>query len=203
MEFTDTERAVCRHLIPLALAEDLGPIGDVTIQAVVGPQGSGSALFVARSDGVLAGLEAATLTFQAIDSSVKLERLREDGETAAKGESVAGSGPLASLLLGEGRAQLFAENERRHPDAGFRRRRRRHLCENRRHAHRRRPAFRRPRSTRFAVRQRRNIASASFDMIPHQGQPPRLAALPIRRPPSPRPLRRARAYRLGHRACRS
>ena len=102
MNFSDTERAACRQLVHLALAEDLGPIGDVTIQALLTHQGTGSAVFVARSAGVLAGLEAAALTFATIDPSVKFERFRDDGMSLSKGERVAHvSGSLRSLLLGE------------------------------------------------------------------------------------------------------
>ena len=102
MNFSDTERAACRPLIHLALAEDLGPIGDVTIQALLTHQGSGSALFVARSAGVLAGLEAAALVFDAVDPTVKFERLRDDGASLVKGDRVARvAGSLQSLLLAE------------------------------------------------------------------------------------------------------
>jgi nicotinate-nucleotide pyrophosphorylase (carboxylating) len=89
-------------MIHLALAEDLGPIGDVTAAALVTQPGSGSAPFVARSAGVLAGLEAVSLTFQAIDPAVTFDRQVVDGSAVAKGERVARvSGPIASLLLGE------------------------------------------------------------------------------------------------------
>jgi nicotinate-nucleotide pyrophosphorylase (carboxylating) len=102
MNFSDIERAACRPLIHLALAEDLGPIGDVTIQALLTHQGSGRALFVARSAGVLAGLEAAALVFDAVDPTVTFERLRDDGASLVKGEPVARvSGSLKSLLLAE------------------------------------------------------------------------------------------------------
>jgi nicotinate-nucleotide pyrophosphorylase (carboxylating) len=102
MNFSDTERAACRQLIHLALAEDLGPIGDVTLQALLTHQGAGSAVFVARSAGVLAGLEAAALTFETIDPSLHFERLRDEGASLSKGDHVARvSGSLCSLLLGE------------------------------------------------------------------------------------------------------
>jgi nicotinate-nucleotide pyrophosphorylase (carboxylating) len=102
MTFSDTERAAGRPLIHLALAEDLGPIGDVTIQALLTHQGSGSAFFVARSAGVLAGLEAAALVFETIDPTVTVERLRDDGASIQKGDRVARvAGSLQSLLLGE------------------------------------------------------------------------------------------------------
>ena len=102
MNFSDTERAACRQLVHLALAEDLGPIGDVTLQALLTHAGSGSAVFVARSAGVLAGLEAAALTFEAVDPDVRFQRLRDDGMSLTTGDHVARvSGSLRSLLLGE------------------------------------------------------------------------------------------------------
>jgi nicotinate-nucleotide pyrophosphorylase (carboxylating) len=110
MTFSDTERAACRQLVHLALAEDLGPIGDVTIQALLTHQGSGSAVFVARSAGVLAGLEAAALTFEAIDPDVRFERLRDDGASLTKGDHVARvAGSFKSLLLGERTALNFVQ----------------------------------------------------------------------------------------------
>ena len=110
MNFTDVERAACRTLIQLALAEDFGPIGDVTLQALVASRGSGSALFVARSPGVLAGLEAAAMTYHALDPAVKFERFREDGEFLSKGDHVARvSGSVETLLLGERTALNFVQ----------------------------------------------------------------------------------------------
>ncbi|HEX3315354.1 MAG TPA: carboxylating nicotinate-nucleotide diphosphorylase [Gemmataceae bacterium] len=110
MTFSDTERAACRQLIHLALAEDLGPVGDVTLQALLTHQGVGSAVFIARSTGVLAGLEAVALTFATIDPSIRFERLRDDGISLAKGEHAArASGLLQSLLLGERTALNFVQ----------------------------------------------------------------------------------------------
>ena len=103
MNFSDTERAACRQLIHLALAEDLGPIGDVTLQALLTHQGSGSAVFIARSAGVLAGLEAAAAMLRVdLIGRPRSLSLRDDGTSLAKGDRVARvSGSLQSLLLGE------------------------------------------------------------------------------------------------------
>ena len=53
--FSPAEKLACRRLVELALGEDLGSEGDVTSRAVIPIELRGSARFVARSAGVVAG----------------------------------------------------------------------------------------------------------------------------------------------------
>src|SRR5438105_275071 len=54
--FGAAERGNAEVLISLALAEDLGPTGDLTAQATIPSDAFGAARFVTRAFGVLAGL---------------------------------------------------------------------------------------------------------------------------------------------------
>jgi nicotinate-nucleotide pyrophosphorylase (carboxylating) len=54
--FGDAERRNADTLIRLAIEEDLGELGDITSQAVLPSKACGSVRFVARGQGVLAGL---------------------------------------------------------------------------------------------------------------------------------------------------
>ena len=59
MNFTPEETAACRRLVEMAWEEDLGPEGvDLTSQSIIPPNLEGHAVFVARAEGVLAGLPA-------------------------------------------------------------------------------------------------------------------------------------------------
>jgi nicotinate-nucleotide pyrophosphorylase (carboxylating) len=110
MTFSPTEQAACRLLIDLALAEDLGDAGDVTVQSLLPRPGTGRAAFVARSAGVLAGVEAAELVYRAVDPSVSFERLKDDGSLLRKGDQIARiAGSLPSLLIGERTALNFVQ----------------------------------------------------------------------------------------------
>jgi nicotinate-nucleotide pyrophosphorylase (carboxylating) len=90
-----------REVVARALAEDLGPLGDLT--AALLPEGTvSSASFVPRDDGVLAGRGCVTETFAQIDPAVRVEWSVEDGEEIRSGQVLAVvEGPLASILTGE------------------------------------------------------------------------------------------------------
>jgi nicotinate-nucleotide pyrophosphorylase (carboxylating) len=83
------------------LAEDLGPLGDLT--AALLPDGVGAeAVIVPRAAGVLAGQLAATEAFAQVDPSVTLMWDADDGDEVAAGVPVAEVwGPLASVLTAE------------------------------------------------------------------------------------------------------
>jgi len=65
-------------LVRAALAEDIGP-GDVTSMACLEPNRI-KAEIVAKSDGVLSGVEVVTLAFRAVDSATKITFLKKDGD---------------------------------------------------------------------------------------------------------------------------
>lgn len=83
------------------LLEDLGR-GDVTSEALL-PRGlSAEARIISRAKGVLAGVQAAGLVFQMLDSSAQWQALVEDGGQVAPGQDLA-------LVKGEARALLAGE----------------------------------------------------------------------------------------------
>ena len=71
-------------LIDRALAEDVGT-GDVTTRATVPPETQAQALFLAKEDGVLAGLLVADRVFAAVDETLETAWTKTDGDTIASG----------------------------------------------------------------------------------------------------------------------
>jgi len=109
--FTPQETDACRALIALALAEDLGERGDITSQAVIPADLEGAAVFRVKAAGVLAGLPAAELAMQAVDSRVRFETLKSDGTKVAPGDVVAKvAGPMRSVLAAERIALNFVQH---------------------------------------------------------------------------------------------
>lgn len=110
MAFSPNEQAACRTLVDLALTEDLGSAGDVTSRAVMAADRWGQALLVARSPGVLAGIEAVTMVCQAVDVRLKVEVLNNDGTRLERATPVARlAGPVRNLLAAERTALNFVQ----------------------------------------------------------------------------------------------
>jgi len=83
------------------VAEDVGR-GDRTTEAVVPPDATGRARIEARAGAVLAGVELASLCFEAAGGGVEVEVLFRDGERVRAGDTVARlTGSLRSILTGE------------------------------------------------------------------------------------------------------
>jgi nicotinate-nucleotide pyrophosphorylase (carboxylating) len=107
---TPAELGCLNVLIDLALAEDLGDDGDVTSRATIPETLRGQAAFVARTAGVLAGLEAAERVCQRVDSRIEFNALRADGDRLTKGETIATiAGPMRSILTAERTALNFLQ----------------------------------------------------------------------------------------------
>jgi nicotinate-nucleotide pyrophosphorylase (carboxylating) len=107
---TAPELAAVRALIALALAEDLGDAGDLTSQATIPPDATGRAAFVARSPGVVAGLQIIPLVADAVDPTLTVELLAADGAAVVPGDRLAViSGPLRGLLAAERTALNFVQ----------------------------------------------------------------------------------------------
>ncbi|MCX8160881.1 MAG: carboxylating nicotinate-nucleotide diphosphorylase [Candidatus Saccharicenans sp.] len=97
------------HLIDLALAEDL-PAGDITTEAVIKEEAMARAIFQAKQDGVLAGIEVAARVFLKLDSGVEFIRKLEDSQEFKSGQVLAEvRGRAASLLKGERTALNFLQ----------------------------------------------------------------------------------------------
>src|SRR5579862_2984221 len=102
MNFTAAETTACRKLIDLAFQEDLGAAGDLTSLAIVPARLEGVAAFVARGNGVVAGLPAAALICAAVDAELNFQLIVEDGTKVQHGCQLAKvAGPMRSLLSAE------------------------------------------------------------------------------------------------------
>lgn len=104
-----THRLLWQPVVHQALMEDLGYRGDVTThileQAHILPPLVHGAI-VARADGCLAGLTAAQLTFNLLDTEVHLELLKQDGQSVQKGECIMRCSGAPASILGAERVAL-------------------------------------------------------------------------------------------------
>ena len=92
--------------VELALAEDVGPQGDLTSSLI--PPGEITAEITARDAGRLAGRACATEVFRQVDPSVTVEWQATDGDSVAAGQTLAVvAGPRASVLTAERTALNF------------------------------------------------------------------------------------------------
>ena len=97
--FPDTDWT--RALVRQSLAEDIGS-GDATTMITTGSDQTIEASIVARQPGVVAGLPLGEIIFDQLDSTVKMEKLVEDGQHLLPGTRVAVlRGPAAAILTGE------------------------------------------------------------------------------------------------------
>lgn len=103
----DPPLAAVREAVARALAEDLGPLGDLTASLVPGGARAIGAL-VARQAGIVAGTRCATEVFARLDVSVSVEWVVDDGGAAEAGAKIGHvSGPLRPILTGERTALNF------------------------------------------------------------------------------------------------
>ena len=109
-------------IIRRAFAEDLP---DITSEAIFEPSDRGSARFVIKGEGVLAGLVFAERTFAVLDGTAKWTPKAKDGDRVRPGDVVAEvDAPVIALLSGERtalnlmqRASGIASATRRYVDA--------------------------------------------------------------------------------------
>ena len=91
-----------REAVRAALKEDLGLAGDVTTDATIPADRQATAVFRARADGVVCGLQIAAETFAALDARVIFQAATRDGATISRGDTLATvSGPARAILTGE------------------------------------------------------------------------------------------------------
>jgi len=89
-------------IVERALAEDLAQRGDLTSQAVIPEHAGAHGNFVARAEGVIAGLEVAEYVFSRVDPTVEFGPLVSDGAVVEVGDVVAMvTGPARSILTAE------------------------------------------------------------------------------------------------------
>jgi len=90
-----------REMVQRALAEDIGP-GDVTTQWILPSEMWVRGCFLAKAEGVLAGLEVVRQVFQQVDKRITFQACKKDGQAISKGDIVATvEGPAASILTAE------------------------------------------------------------------------------------------------------
>ena len=92
----------CRHLIRLAVREDLDRGCDLTTLALVSEKARGRAVLNSRQPGVLAGLPAVRLVIEEMNLDVQLDTRLEDGQRLQ-------AGPLLGVIQGSTRDLLTAE----------------------------------------------------------------------------------------------
>lgn len=96
-------------LIDLALKEDM-PAGDITSESIIPADSVSRALFLAKEEGVLAGIDVARRVFEKIDPSVSFIKMLEDGRSFGPGNILARlEGSSISLLKGERTALNFMQ----------------------------------------------------------------------------------------------
>jgi nicotinate-nucleotide pyrophosphorylase (carboxylating) len=93
--------------VAAALAEDLGPRGDLTGQ-LLDESLRATAQFVVRERGVLAGEACALATFAVVDPSLDVEFIRHDGDALEPGDVIATvAGSMRSIVAAERTALNF------------------------------------------------------------------------------------------------
>ncbi len=97
----DPPAAAIADVVARAIAEDLGPLGDITA-ALLPVTAKGSATVVARQAGVLAGTACGTETFRLIDPDLKIKWKMADGAALTPGDVVGEvTGLIAAIVTAE------------------------------------------------------------------------------------------------------
>lgn len=98
-----------KAIVQRALAEDVGS-GDVTSQWILPPEMRVRGCFLAKAQGVLAGLEVVRRVFRQVDERIAFQAHKKDGDAISKGDIVATvEGPAASILTAERTALNFLQ----------------------------------------------------------------------------------------------
>ena len=96
-------------LIELAFEEDIG-IGDITTDATVPPTQKGIGTFLAKSEGIVAGLPVAERVFEKLDTTLTFRTLVNDGDAVDVSTPIAEvQGSAKSILIGERTALNFLQ----------------------------------------------------------------------------------------------
>lgn len=99
-----------RGIIQLALAEDSADFGDVTSLATIPSDMLVDAFFLAKEDGIVAGIALANMVFQEVDPSIRVEWSQKDGDYIHKGLQFGKvSGQAQSILVAERVALNFMQ----------------------------------------------------------------------------------------------
>jgi nicotinate-nucleotide pyrophosphorylase (carboxylating) len=98
----DLAKQYLAKIVETAVNEDLGLAGDITSQAIMPDDRPGSAVIIAKQNGVVAGLFVVEAVFKRIDPALFYEGAVIDGAVVEPGQIVARlDGNLLSILTGE------------------------------------------------------------------------------------------------------
>lgn len=98
------------QLIDLALAEDLGPHGDITAQCFVPGSHRSLGRIVARQPLLISGTAIAAEVFSRVEPELNVSIQKNDGDEASPGETVLTvTGPTRGILTGERTALNFLQ----------------------------------------------------------------------------------------------
>jgi len=93
---------VIEPMVRRALDEDFGNSGDLTANLLVPESAKGKLMMRARDAGVIAGMQAAVMTYAMVDPRVKFTVKKGDGSKVKKGDIIATvEGPTRALLSAE------------------------------------------------------------------------------------------------------
>jgi nicotinate-nucleotide pyrophosphorylase (carboxylating) len=102
LALTAEEQQAAERLVALALAEDLGPAGDITSRALIPESRQGTVNVVVRRAGIVAGLPVGEIVLQQLDSAAIFENQVSDGAKVDAGTIVASvRGAWRTLLASE------------------------------------------------------------------------------------------------------
>lgn len=92
-------------IIKTALKEDIA-LGDITTDSLIDPSSTSSAVYIAKDDGIIAGLFVAERVFKIIDEDIEFVKKVNDGERVKKGDIIAQIKGSTSALLKAERTSL-------------------------------------------------------------------------------------------------
>ncbi|UCC61359.1 MAG: carboxylating nicotinate-nucleotide diphosphorylase [Dehalococcoidia bacterium] len=97
------------RIVDIALEEDLSQ-GDLTTEALIPPGEQGRGYIVAKGEGILAGLNTASMVFQKVDANLKVTELYSDGDMICTGDRLAViEGNIGGILRAERTALNFLQ----------------------------------------------------------------------------------------------
>lgn len=106
---TPPTRDQLQPIVQRALDEDIAD-GDVTTLCTIPAAATTSGDFIAKANGIIAGLDVVRLTFALIDERVTVDFSIQDGDAVVKGQVFGTvSGPTRSLLIAERTALNFLQ----------------------------------------------------------------------------------------------
>lgn len=96
-------------LIDVALAEDIGS-GDITTNAIIDKEKKANAIWVAKEDGIIAGLDEAEIVFKKLDEHIEWNSTFNGGNTVKQGDVLVNfSGSCQAILTAERTALNIAQ----------------------------------------------------------------------------------------------